>query len=71
MGSWKDLTLADLAKSFARYRPFVAVVAAVVLVVGRPPRPQHREAKLLDTIQKLIGNRHRQPYRVLLVFFVR
>jgi hypothetical protein len=43
MGSWKDLTLADLAKSFARYRPFVAVVAAVVLVVAFLPGEQGAE----------------------------
>jgi hypothetical protein len=40
MGNWKDMTLADLAKSFARYRPFVAVVAAGVLVVGVLPGEQ-------------------------------
>ena len=40
MGNWKNLTLADLAKSFARYRPFVAIVVAVVLVVAFLPGEQ-------------------------------
>lgn len=43
MGNLKDMTLAELARSFARYRPFVAVVAAVVLVVGFLPGEQTPE----------------------------
>ena len=33
MRDWQNLTIGDLSKGFARYRPFVALVAAVLLVV--------------------------------------
>ena len=46
MGNWKNMTMADLAKSFARYRPFIAVVAAVVLVVAFLPGEQSPEQSL-------------------------
>ena len=32
MDNWKDLTLGDVAKGFARYRPFILAVLAVLLV---------------------------------------
>ena len=32
MDSWKDLTLGDISKALARYRPFIAAVVAVVVV---------------------------------------
>src|SRR5688500_9500693 len=43
MGNWQSVTLGDLGKAFARYRPFVAVVAAVVLVVAFLPGDQPTE----------------------------
>lgn len=32
MDNWKDLTLGDIAKGFARYRPFILAVVAVLMV---------------------------------------
>ncbi len=53
MGNWKDLTLADVARGFARYRPFVAVVAAIVLVVAFLPGSPNNEQSL--SADKLAG----------------
>ena len=33
MRDWQNLTLGDMAKAFTRYRPFIALVAAVFLIV--------------------------------------
>ena len=33
MSNWSDMTLGDIGKAFARYRPFVAVLAGVLLLV--------------------------------------
>jgi hypothetical protein len=32
MDSWKEVTLGDVSKAFARYRPFITAVVAIVLV---------------------------------------
>jgi len=37
MGNWQNVTLADIAKGFARYRPFIAVLAGVILVAAFMP----------------------------------
>ena len=41
MNNWKNLTLGDIGSGFARYRPFIAVIAGVLLLVvvlpGRQP----------------------------------
>ena len=34
MGNWQNVTLGDIGRGFARYRPFIAVIAGVVLVAG-------------------------------------
>ena len=37
MGNWQNITLADIARGFARYRPFIAVLAGVILVTAFLP----------------------------------
>jgi hypothetical protein len=46
MGNWQNLTLGEVGRAFARYRPFVAVVAAVVLVVAFLPGEQKDEQQV-------------------------
>ncbi len=46
MGNWQNLTLGDLGKGFARYRPFIAVVVSLVLIMALLPGKQQAEEKL-------------------------
>lgn len=37
MGNWQNITLAEIVRGFARYRPFIAVVAGIILVTAFLP----------------------------------
>ena len=50
MNSWQNMTLGDIGKAFARYRPFVAVLAGVLLlVVVLPGRQQADDSQVFAT----------------------
>lgn len=50
MNSWQNLTLGDLGKAVARYRPFIAVLAGVLLlVVVLPGRPAPDDSQVFAT----------------------
>ena len=48
MSNWRNVTLGDLGKGLSRYWPFIAVVAAVVLVVGFLPGNPARDPDAVD-----------------------
>lgn len=43
MSNWQNVTLGDIGRGLSRYWPFIAVIAAVVLVVGFLPGSPTRE----------------------------
>ena len=50
MNNWQNMTLGDIGKAFARYRPFVAVLAGVMLlVVVLPGRQQADDSQVFAT----------------------
>ena len=50
MSSWQNMTLGDIGKAVARYRPFIAVLAGVLLlVVVLPGRPAEDDSQVFAT----------------------
>ena len=49
MNSWSDMTLGDIARGFARYRPFLLVIASVILVVAFLPGAQDGDSNNVAT----------------------
>jgi hypothetical protein len=55
-GSISDLTLGDLAKALRRYQPFLAAVAAIVLIVAfLPGKPRPAGTQSIGTVSGLPG----------------
>lgn len=57
MESWKDMTLGDLVKGFVRYRPFIAAVVAVMLVLVALPSEDRPSNDDSDGTALNIGDR--------------
>lgn len=50
MNNWQHLTLGDIGKGFARYRPFIAIIAGVLLlVVVLPGRQAEDDSQVFAT----------------------
>lgn len=58
MDSWKDVTLGDIAKALARYRPFIVAVAAILMVaILLPGRGDDDEQNLATGASQIeVGN---------------